>query len=333
MSGPTLWGLTKIDAPNARKETTMNDRSRAHVLMRMVSAALAVTILAGGLGMSATGTVSARKRATPKLVQAFSNPTALAINDGGATAQSTIEVSGFDTELADVTVTMSNLSHGLPADMDVLLVGPGGQTAMILSDAGAANAANNVTLTLDDQAANQVSSFAPLTNGTFQPTNVDTVFDTFLPPAPASPQSGSELGVFNSTSPNGLWTLFLRDDNPSGIGGTLNGGWSLRIVSANGIPDASPDSFQAQAGKTLSEQSGVLTNDRDPDDDSLTAILAGQPTKGKVNLEVDGSFTYKPGKKAKGTDSFTYLAQDPDGLSDLETVTITIKKAKKKGKK
>jgi hypothetical protein len=101
------------------------------------------------------------------------------------------------------------------------------------------------------------------------------------------------------------------------------------------VPNASPDSFQAQAGKTLSVDSlGVLENDDDPDDDVLTAVLAGAPKKGKLDLLPDGSFIYRANKKAKGTDSFTYLVQDPTGLSDLETVTIKVKKAKKKkGKK
>ena len=112
------------------------------------------------------------------------------------------------------------------------------------------------------------------------------------------------------------------------------GGWSLEITSANGVPTANPDSFQAQAGKPFSSPSSVLGNDSDPDDDTLTAIMAGQPRQGSVSLQADGSFTYTAKKKAKGTDSFTYLAQDPSGLSDLATVDLQIKKAKKKkGKK
>ncbi|MCA9863438.1 MAG: hypothetical protein KC432_10475, partial [Thermomicrobiales bacterium] len=47
----------------------------------------------------------------------------------------------------------------------------------------------------------------------------------------------------------------------------------------------------------------------------------------------NGSFVYTPGKKARGTDTFTYLAKDPGGLTDLEKVTINITKAKKKKRK
>jgi VCBS repeat-containing protein len=110
------------------------------------------------------------------------------------------------------------------------------------------------------------------------------------------------------------------------------GGWSLEMTSANGVPTAAPDSLQAQAGKAVSGPS-VLGNDTDPDNDALTAILASQPRQGSVSLQPDGTFTYKAKKKAKGSDRFTYLAQDPSGLNDLETVTIQVKKARKKGKR
>lgn len=50
-------------------------------------------------------------------------------------------------------------------------------------------------------------------------------------------------------------------------------------------------------------------------------------------MQPDGGFTYTPNKTAKGSDSFTYLAQDPGGLNALANVDIQITKAKKKHKK
>jgi hypothetical protein len=77
----------------------------------------------------------------------------------------------------------------------------------------------------------------------------------------------------------------------------------------------------------------LLGNDSDPDGDLLEAILAGPPRQGSLTLQADGGFTYIPKKKAKGSDSFTYLAQDPSGLNALATVDIQIKAKKdKKGK-
>jgi subtilisin-like proprotein convertase family protein len=317
------------DARMAREDTEVIENKRTRFLIRMLSAMLAVALLAGGLGTGPTVTAKSRKGATPRLVRGFSNTGAIAIPDGSQAAPSQIVVSGFQTQVADVDLTLHNLNHGQVGDVDVLLVGPGGQSALVLSDVG--SSANNVTLTLDDQAANQVSSTAILSSGTFQPTNFQSATDLFGPPAPQPTRSGSELGVFNSTDPNGIWTLYVRDD-AFGAVGILSSGFSLNITSANGVPNAAPESFSTQAGQTLIDGGGVLANDNDPDGDLLTAVLAGRPTKGEVTLEPDGSFTYRSSKKAKGTDSFTYLAQDPTGLSDLETVTIQIQKAKKKKK-
>jgi subtilisin-like proprotein convertase family protein len=295
---------------------------------KVVPAALAVGLVMSGFITGGEGSVSARKRVNAEFVQNFSVSGPIAIPDGNQTLGSTIFVSGFQTEVADVNITIANLNHARPSDLDFVLVGPGGQTAVFVSDVG--SSANNVTLTLDDSARGQVSSSGPMTSGTFQPTNFSTL-DNWFPPL-GTVGSGSHLSVFNSTDPNGTWSLHIRDDD-FGTTGTLTGGWSLLITSANGVPDAAPDSFSAQAGKALEEDGGVLGNDNDPDIDPLTAVLAGKPSKGKLDLRPDGTFTYRPGKKAKGTDSFTYLAQDPGGLSDLETVTIQIKKAKKKGRK
>jgi subtilisin-like proprotein convertase family protein len=298
-------------------------------LTRVVSAALVAAVLVGAFGPSALEATAARKRVSPKLQQSFSNTTPITIHDI-ATAQTSIFVSGFQTEIADVNVTLNNVSIGLASDLDLLLVGPGGRTALILSDVGGNNAANNVTLTLDDQAPNQVSSSNPLTGGTFQPTNFDSG-DSFNPPAPTTSSSSSKLGVFNSSDPNGTWNLFLKDDRPGGAEGALAGGWSLNITSSNGVPNTEPDSFQAQAGQTLTvPTAGVLGNDSDPDGDTLTAVLAGQPKQGTVDLQSDGAFTYRPKKNAKGKDSFTYLAQDPTGLTALDTVSIQIKGKKHK---
>ena len=299
-----------------------------------VSAALIAGIVASALGPGALETAARDRKATAKEVQSFTNTTRLFFGDDAPAETSSIAVSGFDTSVADVEVTLFDLTFGAASssDMDILLVGPGGQTAIILSDVGDNTATNDVTITLDDQAANHLPNNSALTSGTFQPTNFGTG-DTFQLPGGGTltPSSGSALGVFNGTDPNGAWTLYTFDDDGNGSTGSLINGWRLKITSANGVPLAQADSFQAQAGKTLSvNASGVLENDSDPDGDILTAILAAGPTKGKLDLLPNGGFTYTSSKKAKGTDSFTYLAQDPGGLNALATATIQIKGKKHK---
>ena len=58
----------------------------------------------------------------------------------------------------------------------------------------------------------------------------------------------------------------------------------------------------------------------------MTAVLNASTTKGALNLNADGSFTYTyTGRAAPDTDSFTYHAVDnASQSSNIATVTITI---------
>jgi hypothetical protein len=299
-----------------------NGYGRMEWLIRMVSAALAVAVLVGGIGLTEMGSASANKRISPKAVQRFENTDVrLGIIDGGIATSSSIEGSGFETPVADVDINLIDIDFfgDSTQDIDVLLVGPEGRSALILSDVGGNTTTTNVSLVLDDQQPEQLPSNAALTNGFFQPTNIGSPDSMNLGNGTITPPSGASLGVFNGINPNGTWTLFAFDDSTNGVsqtGGGINGGWALTITTANGGPKTAPDRFQAQAGQTLRvPTAGVLANDRDPDGDELTAILQDQAQKGKVTLQADGSFTYRANKKAKGTDSFTYLAQDTTGLT------------------
>ena len=112
----------------------------------------------------------------------------------------------------------------------------------------------------------------------------------------------------------------------------LNGAGSLRasfIVDDNEAPVAVPDVYSVAAGGTLSVSTpGVLTNDYDPDEDPLTAVLVSGPSSAlNFQFYADGSFDYThdsggSGGSGGGSDSFTYKAND--GKTDSQTVTVTI---------
>src|SRR3954451_3881344 len=295
--------------------------------------AVAAGLLVGSLG-PALGTDAADRSVSARKFQPFTNGTPIAITDN-TTTPSTIEVSGFETEIIDINVSLNIFSHTQPSDVDVLLVGPQGQTALIMSDvASAANAAND-SLVLDDQAAILLPKQDDLTSGVFQPTNYDigTDLDSFAQDAriPTPLPKNTSLAAFNGTNPNGTWTLFVDDDDDDAqdSSGSFASGWSLSITTVNGAPRTQPDTYQAQAGQTLSvPAAGVLQNDRDPDVEPLTAVLDSQPAQGQLTLQPDGSFTYTPNAGANGTDRFTYFAQDATGLQKSESVSIEVSGAK-----
>lgn len=105
--------------------------------------------------------------------QTFSNPAPITINDGQPASPypSTVQVSGVSGAITDVNVTLRGFSHTYPDDVDVLLVGPQGQTVVLVSDVGFTRDVNGVTLTLDDEAADSLPDESQISSGTFKPTN------------------------------------------------------------------------------------------------------------------------------------------------------------------
>jgi Ca2+-binding RTX toxin-like protein len=142
---------------------------------------------------------------------------------------STIDVSGLYPNITKVTVTFNSLSHTFPDDIDALLVGPGNQNLILMSDAGGSTDVNNVSLTFDDAAAAPLPDATPITSGTYRPSNFGATPDTFPAPAPGPPY-GSALSVFNGTNPNGTWRLYIFDDAGGDVGQLV--GWTLHITAA-----------------------------------------------------------------------------------------------------
>ena len=126
-----------------------------------------------------------------------------------------------------VTVELRGYAQTFPADVDVLLVGPLGQNAIVMSDVGGGTDVTNVNLVLDDAAAAGIP--ATVVSGTFRPTNSGTG-DTFPAPAPV-PSGGSVLSVFNGSVPSGNWSLYVVDDAGADVG-SFGQGWCLNITAA-----------------------------------------------------------------------------------------------------
>jgi subtilisin-like proprotein convertase family protein len=202
---------------------------RTRLIIAMIGVVLALP-LAGS-----TAPAEAGKRFA-KVTKTFSNGSPIAIPADGsrpaAPYPSTIDVRGLKRgKIFDVNVTLHQLSHAYPDDIDVLLVAPNGRNQLIMSDAGGGTPITNITLTLDDEAAPALPDNGPLQSGSYWPNNYEFEADPFAPPAPAPPTSGSfALSTFNGSKPNGTWQLFIVDDTDRDVG-ELRGGWSLQITA------------------------------------------------------------------------------------------------------
>jgi VCBS repeat-containing protein len=101
---------------------------------------------------------------------------------------------------------------------------------------------------------------------------------------------------------------------------------TITVSPPNHPPVAAPDSYSVNENGTLqtTAANGVLLNDTDADNQSLTAELISQPAHGNLSLNADGTFVYTPTTNYSGSDSFTYNASDGTAQSSVATVSLTV---------
>jgi len=214
-------------------------------LSRILLAAFALfitfTMMGGGIYLSPSvgPVVMAQDDPAPTAVNepqsgTFSNPAPITFGNTApfpspsSPYPSTINVTG-QGGITKVTVTLTNISHTFPDDIEVLLVSPGGIKVTLMGDVGGNPDITNVTLTFDDAAATSLPDATLITSGTYKPTYLTQGTSGFPAPAPAGPYA-TTLAAFNGTIQNGIWSLYVVDDS-LGDFGAINGGWSITITA------------------------------------------------------------------------------------------------------
>jgi hypothetical protein len=202
---------------------------RTHTLLLILAALLALPLA------PTADPAEARKR--PRTVtRTFTNPAAInlpAFNVSPAQAllyPAPIVVRGMPGTIRDVDVRLTSIQHRYPRDLEVLLVGPGGRTAVVMANAGEGFAINEVTLTLDDEAREPLPTQGKLQSGDFRPTNATGSAIAFDPPALAAGPRAA-LSVFDGGNPNGTWRLFVQDEDGPLNAGKIVGGWDMAITT------------------------------------------------------------------------------------------------------
>lgn len=77
---------------------------------------------------------------------------------------------------------------------------------------------------------------------------------------------------------------------------------------------------QATSGNPVA----VLANDSDPNGDTLSISAVGTPDNGGSVIISGTQLSYTPDAGFTGTETFSYTVQDPNGLDDTGTVTMTV---------
>ncbi len=97
----------------------------------------------------------------------------------------------------------------------------------------------------------------------------------------------------------------------------------LEGVSTNRPPVAADDSVVTD--QAVSVTVNVLANDSDPDNDSLTVMVAQPPTNGATVVNPGKTIAYTPNGGFIGDDSFSYSIHDGRGGSSTATVAVTVR--------
>ena len=113
-------------------------------------------------------------------------------------------------------------------------------------------------------------------------------------------------------------------------GATASSTVTLTVTNVPDSPVAGGDAYVTPQDMPLTIAApGVLSNDGDPDGDTLTVQTSpvSGPANGAVVLSSDGAFTYTPNSGFTGTDSFTYRIDDGTGRTADAVVTFTVNSA------
>jgi len=114
------------------------------------------------------------------------------------------------------------------------------------------------------------------------------------------------------------FTYTISDGN----GGTSIGTISITVTPMNDPPNANNDTATV-AEDSSNNLINVLTNDNDPDGDSLSIASVSNPPHGSTTTNGNYVF-YTPDLNYFGIDIFSYTMSDGHGGTDTATITVTV---------
>lgn len=236
----------------------------------------------------------------------------------------TRQVTGLSGVITDVNVSQYGVFHSRPDDLDLVLVGPGGQKVTLMSDACGNVRARQANWAWDDEAAAPMSNEGPCPSDTrYRPTehDVDEIMDSPAPPGPYE----KRLSAFDLTSPAGEWKLYATDDLIGAAGFFLQR-FQLEIATR----PAAALSFAESAYVGTEGQTRELTLTRSAGGGPLGAARvairtqAGTATEGADYRPINELVDFAPGQATR-TVPITTLA---DGVSEEpESFSVTIESA------
>ncbi|SEN38768.1 Ig-like domain-containing protein [Nitrosomonas marina] len=94
------------------------------------------------------------------------------------------------------------------------------------------------------------------------------------------------------------------------------------VVNTNNSPVAVNDNVTTARNNALIVD--VLSNDSDPENDTLSVTQTGVAANGSVTINADNTLTYTPNVGFAGNDGFTYTIDDGQGGTDTASVSVQV---------
>ncbi|MBI5494768.1 MAG: tandem-95 repeat protein [Deltaproteobacteria bacterium] len=264
-------------------------------------------------------------------VATFNSAGGFLINDNtsGLPYPSNITAAGMPGTVVGVTVTINDLSHTYPDDIDLLLVGPGGANILLMSDAGGAIDIVNAAVTFSDAGALALPDATAITAGTWRPANYGAG-DGFIAPAPVP--AGTQFPSLNTTFagivPNGTWSLYVMDDAGADTG--TAGGWRITITT-NTPPTINNIADQSTNEDTATGAIAVTVGDAETAVGSLVVTGTSSDTTLVPNGNIvfggagaNRTVTLTPAANQFGTTTITITVTDASGATATDTFVLTV---------
>jgi len=230
---------------------------------------------------------------------------------------------GQDTATVTITVGPDNTipTNSDPVAVDDSYTTPENTALQVLQDSGLLSNDSDPdgdTLAVSAITQPEHGTVSVVSNGgfTYTPDQGYTGVDTFQYIATDSGGNQNTGAVTITVTPAGGGSALLPDSNTGTVPNTV----------PNVKPTAVDDSYSTSDNTPLqvSQVNGILSNDSDPDGDTLTVTSFTRPTHGTLTLQQNGAFLYEPDANWNGQDTFEYVVSDSKGGADTGTVTITV---------
>ncbi|WP_299692465.1 Ig-like domain-containing protein [uncultured Tateyamaria sp.] len=145
---------------------------------------------------------------------------------------------------------------------------------------------------------------------------------TLADPSTGTLDDNGDGTVTFTPAPNFNGPVVINYTISDGNGGTDSAIHTINVAPQGDAPVTVDDTAETDEDTPVTID--PLANDSDPDGDPLE--ISGTPVaeNGTVTVNPDGTIEYTPDPDFNGTDTITYIAEDPEGNQTEGTITVTV---------